>query len=246
MIHPVERDGRTLRRDAAGEPLPHGDADTTFHLFFDALGGSSDELVPRLVEEEDRRRVRVEDLADTEEQFVEQILDGEDSRERGVAHALDALESFQRVEPGRLLHFHLSTVRRVGPSSNVGGVRPWTSLRRSRGAGASDPARPLSSCSPCILEGQPGARDGSFTVCETSDLRRARQRRHPGADRHGDAGVLPVHDLAFPRVDPGAHLDPRARGRARRSRGRTGCAGRSVERRVKPSPAVSFSTPRHR
>ena len=63
VIDPVEGDGHALCRDATGEPLPHGDANTLFHLLLDAFGGPRHELVPGLVEQEDGRRVGVEGLS---------------------------------------------------------------------------------------------------------------------------------------------------------------------------------------
>ena len=46
VIDLVEGDRLTLGRDATGEPLPHGDADSAFDLLLDALGGAGHEFVP--------------------------------------------------------------------------------------------------------------------------------------------------------------------------------------------------------
>ena len=110
MIDLVEGDRLPLGRDATGEPLPHGDADASFHLLLDALGGSGHELVPGLVQQEDGGRVGAEDLAEPFEQLVQEVVDGEVGK-GGVADALDTLETFQWVERGSSAVAHLPTVR---------------------------------------------------------------------------------------------------------------------------------------
>ena len=91
-------------------PLPHGDADAPFHLLLDPLRGTGHELVASLVQQEDGRRVGVEDLAHPVEQLVQEIVDREVG-EGGVADALDPLETFQGVERGGSAIPHTPTVR---------------------------------------------------------------------------------------------------------------------------------------
>ena len=79
---------RRLRSDPAGEAPAERDADARLHLLFDPLRGAGDELVRLLVEQQERGRVGLEDVADPDEQLVEQPLERQE-RERRVGDEQD-------------------------------------------------------------------------------------------------------------------------------------------------------------
>src|SRR5262245_42001074 len=62
-----------------------------------------------------------------------------------------------------------------------------------------------------VDEREPAPGDEILDSPRHQDLRRARPRGDPGADRHGEPARLPVDDLAFADVHPGTCLDSEAR-----------------------------------
>jgi hypothetical protein len=76
------------RGDAPGEASAQGHAHTLVHLLLDPPGRGGHELRVGVVEEEDSRGVRRQDLADAIQQLDEEFLQGQ-LREAGIGHRLD-------------------------------------------------------------------------------------------------------------------------------------------------------------
>ncbi len=88
------------RRDPTSEAAPERDAHAALDLLLETLRRTGDELGLILVEEEDRGRVRAEDLDDARKQLVEQDVERKEGK-RGVR---DALEITQPVSGYPRLH----------------------------------------------------------------------------------------------------------------------------------------------
>ena len=74
------------RRDAPGEAAADRDAHSPLDLLLEALGGPRHERVLVVVEQQDGRRIRVEDRDHARQQLVEQLLERE-VRERRIRDA---------------------------------------------------------------------------------------------------------------------------------------------------------------
>ena len=94
MVDVVEDDRSGVCRDTAGEAAAERDADALLDFLLDADGSASDELFPRLVEEQDRARVGVEHLARAIEQCVQQLLQVEVAEGR-IGQGLEAPETLR-------------------------------------------------------------------------------------------------------------------------------------------------------
>jgi hypothetical protein len=88
VIHVWNGDRPALGCDSAGEALPDRDAHAALDFLFDPARGPRDELVGPLVEQENGRSVGVEDLANSLQQLVQEVFQGQVS-ERGIGDALD-------------------------------------------------------------------------------------------------------------------------------------------------------------
>ena len=87
VVDVVEDHRPLLGGDPPGEARADRDADALLDLLLDAERGAGDELVRRLVEQEDRARVDLEDLARPLEQRGEQLVEAQVG-ERGVGYGL--------------------------------------------------------------------------------------------------------------------------------------------------------------
>ena len=87
VVDVVEDHRPLLGGDPPGEARADRDADALLQLLLDAERGAGDELVRRLVEQEDRARVDLEDLARPLEQRGEQLVQAQVG-ERGVGYGL--------------------------------------------------------------------------------------------------------------------------------------------------------------
>ena len=94
-----EHDGPQLGGDPSGEALADGDVEALLQLLLDPQRGVGDELVPLLVEEQDRAGVGVEERSDAVEQVVGSVRPG--VRERSVGHSLQAMEPLPESPHGR-------------------------------------------------------------------------------------------------------------------------------------------------
>ena len=83
--------GRLLRGDPAGEAAADRDPDALLDLLLDPDRRARDELVRLLVEQQDRARVDLEDLAGADEQRGEQLVELE-MRQRGIRDRLQPRE----------------------------------------------------------------------------------------------------------------------------------------------------------
>ena len=97
MVDVVEDHRPLLGGDPAGEAPADRDADALLDLLLDAERRARDELVRLLVEQEDRARVYLEDLAGAVEQGSEQLVEAQ-MRQRGVRDRLQPPDAL-RVEP---------------------------------------------------------------------------------------------------------------------------------------------------
>ena len=99
--------GRASAAMRPAKPFAHGYADPLADLLLDAAGGRGDQRGPVGVQEEDRRGVDVEDVAQTVQQLVEQVLDVEVGQ-GGVGQNLDLPEPLGGVQdtgvPSRPVH----------------------------------------------------------------------------------------------------------------------------------------------
>ena len=75
MIHLVEDHGPPFGRHSSREPLPDRNAHAAAHLFLDALRRGCDHLARGPVDEQDGRRVDLEDLSHPLQQRVEELVD---------------------------------------------------------------------------------------------------------------------------------------------------------------------------
>jgi hypothetical protein len=76
---------------APGEPAAHRDHDGPLDLTLDALGGLGHQELAGLVEQQERRGVRAQDVRDALEQLVQQVVE----REVGQCGVRDALHRGQ-------------------------------------------------------------------------------------------------------------------------------------------------------
>ena len=86
VVDVLDRDRPALRRETTGEASADRDADAGFDLLLETRGRAGDELVPPLVEQQDRARVGLEEVAHADDELVEQVGRRE-VRERDVGHA---------------------------------------------------------------------------------------------------------------------------------------------------------------
>ena len=91
VVDVLDPDGVPLGRDATDEPSPDRDAKALPNLFLGTSAGRGDQFVGRLVEQQDRGGVDVEEFADPVKQFVQQVLEVQ-MRERDVGHCFDPLQ----------------------------------------------------------------------------------------------------------------------------------------------------------
>ena len=91
-----DRDRAPLGRDAAGEALAERDPHARLDLLLDALRRRRHQLARALLEQQEGRRVRVQDRRDAVQQRVEQLVERQVA-ERRVGDALDRLEHARRV-----------------------------------------------------------------------------------------------------------------------------------------------------
>ena len=74
VVDVVEHDWPPIRRDPAREPAADGDPHAAFDLFLEPDRRPRDELVPKLVAEEDRGRVGAEHVPDAREQLGQEVV----------------------------------------------------------------------------------------------------------------------------------------------------------------------------
>ena len=96
VVDVVEDHRLPLGGDPPGEAAADRDANALLDLFLDPDRRPRDELVGRLVEQEHRARVRLEDVADSRQQHREQLVELE-VRERRVGDRLHVLEPLPRL-----------------------------------------------------------------------------------------------------------------------------------------------------
>ena len=91
VVHVVDRDRPSLRRDAPGEAAAERDLHPALDLLLDPARGARPQHPRFLVQQQDRGRVGVEDLGDPDEQLGQQVLLGQ-AAQSGVRDALQRLE----------------------------------------------------------------------------------------------------------------------------------------------------------
>ena len=75
LLDVLDPDRLARGRDAPGEALADRDADPALDLLLETLGGARHQGLVVVLEQEDRRRVRVEDPHHAVEQLIEQVLE---------------------------------------------------------------------------------------------------------------------------------------------------------------------------
>ena len=104
---------------------------------------------------------------------------------------------------------------------------------------------PFNSRSPSVSEGQAGTGE-SLTVWEINTWDGLGERCDSGSDADGDPADLAIDDLALAGVDPGPDLDAKVADTLKLiSRAQRIARAGPSKVASSPSPAVSFSTPRH-
>ena len=87
MVDVVEHNGTALGSNSAGEPAADRDANALLDLFLDADCSAGDELVARLVEQQECRCVGLQQVPDPRQQLGQKLLQVE-MRKRGVGDEL--------------------------------------------------------------------------------------------------------------------------------------------------------------
>ena len=85
-----------LGGDPPGEAMPHRDPDPLLDLLLDPLRGAGAQHAAVVVEQQDRRRVRPQDVGDPLEQLVQQVLERQGGQRR-VGDPLDRLQHAERA-----------------------------------------------------------------------------------------------------------------------------------------------------
>jgi hypothetical protein len=98
VVDVVEDDRPPVGGDSAREALPERNADAALDLLLDADGGAGDELALPRVEQQDRARVRRQEIVDSLEQRAEQLLELQVDQ-RGVGQRLKTREPGVAVDP---------------------------------------------------------------------------------------------------------------------------------------------------
>ena len=101
VVDVVDDDRTTLCRDPSGKPAADRDPHALLDFLFDPFRRPCDELVRRLVEQENRTGVGIQQIPNACQQFVEQIFERE-VRERSVGHGLQPRQYVRRcgLSPG--------------------------------------------------------------------------------------------------------------------------------------------------
>jgi hypothetical protein len=95
VVDVLDHDRRPLRGDPAGEAAPDRDPHAGLDLLLEPLRRPRDQLLAGVVQQEERRGVGVEDVADPDEQLVEQAPEGK-QRERRVGDGQELAEMLGR------------------------------------------------------------------------------------------------------------------------------------------------------
>lgn len=106
LVDLVEDNRDPFCGDPSGEAAAEGHPNALAHLFLQAPGGASEQLLAGLVDEQDGGSVRAEDLENPIEQLLEQVIQVKD-RESRVGDGLDPREALlvgRAVVTGRLGH----------------------------------------------------------------------------------------------------------------------------------------------
>ena len=77
MVDVRDEDRHPVGGDPAGEALADRDPDALLHLLLDPFGGASDELLRRLIEQQDRNRVDLKRLLHPIQQLLQQLVQAE-------------------------------------------------------------------------------------------------------------------------------------------------------------------------
>ena len=101
VVDVVEHDRTALGGDAAREPCSERDADALLHLLLEPDRRAGDELVARLVEQEDGGRVRLERVSDPCQQLGQELVEVE-VRQRGVGDELQPSKPFDIAGGGHV------------------------------------------------------------------------------------------------------------------------------------------------
>jgi hypothetical protein len=95
VVDVLDHDRRPLSGDAAGEAATHRDPHPALDLLLDPLRRARHELASRLVEHQERGRVGLEDVADPEEQLVEERIQRQ-VRERRIGDEQELVQPLGR------------------------------------------------------------------------------------------------------------------------------------------------------
>ena len=116
VVDVVEHDRPPQGRDAAREAAPDRDAHARLHLLLDPEGRARDQLVAHVVEQQDRRRVHVQEVARPCEERSQQVVELE-VRQSGVGEPLQTLQAVGIVP------LHLATIVAQDPRGRRGAAR---------------------------------------------------------------------------------------------------------------------------
>ena len=160
VVHTPDHERVAFSRDASRESLAHRDPDPLLDLLLEPLRGSRDEIVRPMVQQEHGRRVHLEDVADSDQQLIEEVLRGEVGQSN-VRHSEQPAQSFGRAANLQVSPDHSSPSSGRCAPENMPSPTP-ARLRPSRSA-----------VSGSIAEVQETARPGCRTVTGRSDRQHA-------------------------------------------------------------------------